>query len=71
MKDILLALCGVGIGVALTQRKRATTSPTFTIDSRVDRAEMLRLMDSARAQTVAAVAEMTRRGGAYRKAVRG
>jgi hypothetical protein len=44
---------------------------TYHIDSRSDRAEIVSMIERSRQQTVRDVADAARRGGAYRRAVRG
>ena len=48
-----------------------TYAPTFNVDSRTDRAEIIALMRKEDARTVDRIADLTRRGGAYKRAVRG
>lgn len=48
-----------------------TYAPTFNVDSRTDRADIVALMRREDARTVDKIADLTRRGGAYSKAVRG
>ena len=40
-------------------------SPTYTIDSRVDRAEVIRMIEQARERTVQEIADRARRGGVF------
>lgn len=69
MKDILLMLCGIGVGIALSQRRnrRVFIGPTIKIDARAD-AEIVR---KAVRESLAAVAFAVRRGGILKRAIRG
>lgn len=44
---------------------------TYNIDSRSDRSEIVSMIERSRRQTINDVADLSRRGGAYRRAVRG
>ena len=56
---------------AMSPAAGVTYAPTFNVDSRTDRAEIISLMRREDARTVEKIADLTRRGGGFRKAIRG